>query len=427
MDIRGVGDGAAMRRLLWLFLTTVLAPSILLGLMALGALGHQQWTAGELALQRVEVQLPHVARDLDAHTAQIDVVVRALAERCPAADCSPPEHVARWSIHLGAAVWEPDLPSLESWARGRVLREPDDPVEVGIADGGAGIALHGPLLGKTLDAHLPLVWSPTASPRIRLITATSMLALVVTGLVFGLGAAAREIAMSQRQIELVGRVSHELRTPLTSIGMFVEALREGRLDAERQAECLDLLSRETERLSRRIEEVLAWARMESGARRYHTTTVSVADVVQRAMDALRTAAMFEEAEGLDVTVDLPAQLPDLEVDPDAVVEALLNLLVNAWRHTEPPRVVRVTATARPRRVGISVSDNGPGISSRDRRRIFEKFYQPESDETRYGATRGTGLGLAIVRAIVRAHGGRVDLAPARDRGSTFTIWLPVAG
>jgi two-component system phosphate regulon sensor histidine kinase PhoR len=254
-----------------------------------------------------------------------------------------------------------------------------------------------------------------------------MLALVVTGLVFGLGAAAREIAMSQRQIELVGRVSHELRTPLTSIGMFVEALREGRLDAERQAECLDLLSRETERLSRRIEEVLAWARMESGARRYHTTTVSVADVVQRAMDALRTAAMFEEAEGLDVTVDLPAQLPDLEVDPDAVVEALLNLLVNAWRHTEPPRVVRVTATARPRRVGISVSDNGPGISSRDRRRIFEKFYQPESDETRYGATRGTGLGLAIVRAIVRAHGGRVDLAPARDRGSTFTIWLPVAG
>lgn len=422
MDIRGVGDGKAMRRLLWLFLTTVLAPSFVLGLMALGALGHRQWTADEIALQKVEVQLPFVAEEIDGRTTALDAAVRALALACPAATCPPPTGAASWSPD---GSWQVDREAMLAWARTRFVRAADDPVELALSDEIGGAALHGALEGSYLVARLPEDLRATANPWLRIATAMSMLALVVIGLVFGLGAAAREIAMSQRQIELLGRVSHELRTPLTSIHMFVEALREGHLDAEREKECLDLLSGETDRLSRRIQEVLHWARMEAGARRYRPEPAAVDAVVREAIDAFRAQALFEDAQDLELSVQVPDGLPDLLVDRDAIVEAVINLLVNAWRHTEAPRRVVISAVARPYRVGLSVTDNGPGIARSDRRRIFEKFYQSEEDDQRHGTTRGLGLGLAIVRAIVRGHQGRIELTSRPGEGSTFTLWLPI--
>ena len=255
-----------------------------------------------------------------------------------------------------------------------------------------------------------------------------LLGLVVVGVFVTLGSATREIRLSRLQTDFVSSVSHELRTPLTSIRMFVETLQSGRLDDDpgKVEECLSLLSLETERLSRMIERVLDWARMEAGRRIYDLEPVSVDELADDALTALRTQHLLQDAE--QVAVDLP-DLPAVQVDRDAIVEALLNLLQNAVKYTPEPRDIRLSARRKGSWVGLEVADNGPGIAPRDQRRIFEKFYQADallSSPTQKGADRGSGLGLSIVRAVARAHGGRVELASEIGRGSRFTLWLPVA-
>ena len=223
-------------------------------------------------------------------------------------------------------------------------------------------------------------------------------------------------------------MSHELRTPLTSIRLFVETLQSGRLqDPDRVAECLDLLAQETDRLSRMIERVLDWGRMEAGRRVYDFEAVPASDPVDLALAALRSQnLMSDEA----IRVQIGTDLPLLWADRDAIAEALLNLLQNALKYTPKPRHIELKATAAGRGVVIEVADNGPGIPKGEWSRIFEKFYQGDlrlSSPLQGRVDRGSGLGLSIVRAVVRAHGGRVDLESELGSGSRFRVWLPAAG
>ena len=142
---------------------------------------------------------------------------------------------------------------------------------------------------------------------------------------------------------------------------------------------------------------------------------------------------------IDVHFEPAAPLPDLTgstvvvIDvlraTSSIVEALVNLLQNAVKYCPPPRHVVLSAEVRGGRVGLTVLDDGPGIPERDRKRIFEKFYQADvrlSAPTQSGANRGSGLGLSIVNAVVRGHGGKVELESDLGRGSRFTMWLPLA-
>lgn len=423
MEIRGIGDTHGFRRLLWLFGTTIVAPAALLGIMSLGAAGHREWTAAELQAREVEVQLPLVAQLLQARTEALNTEVRRLTETCPAGDCRPPDGVASW---FADGSWQADLDALSEWATLHLSSDSGTVrlVVITETDREDAVALAGQLAGRYLAPDPPSDQIEQAREPMRVAAAISLMAILLMGVVAGLRSAAREMRMSRRQTELVSRVSHELRTPMTSIRMFVDLLGSARLDPDRTKECLELLSQETERLSRRIEDVLLWARMESGARRYHHQEVAAEALAQEALEALQSQYVHEEAPP-KVEFDLPVDLPALRVDRDAVVEALLNLLVNAIRHTAEPRHIVVGGRTDGRRVGLSVADNGPGIGRRDRRRIFEKFYRAD-DEEEASLTRGTGLGLAIVRSIARAHGGRVELDSDTGRGSRFTLWLPTA-
>ena len=250
-----------------------------------------------------------------------------------------------------------------------------------------------------------------------------LVATVVAGVVVTLRSTLREIRLSRLQTDFVSRVSHELRTPLTSVRMFVDTLQSGRLkDPERVEECLDLLAQETDRLSRRIERVLGWARMEAGRRIYEWESASAAELVEEALAAFRSHHVLDPSDlGMEVLVS--GALPVLKVDRDAIVEALLNLLTNAFKYTSSPRRIVVSAEHRGNRVGVSVTDNGPGVGRRDRKRIFEKFYQVDPLLSK---PTGSGLGLSIVRAVVQAHGGWVELESELGQGSKFTLWLPVA-
>jgi two-component system phosphate regulon sensor histidine kinase PhoR len=415
VSAKGIGDRSGTRTLWWLFGTTVVAPAMLLGMMALGAFGYQQWSVVDVAEHDLALQLPGIGRALEWE-----------------ARCGGP---APWEACTDAPVLdEAAVRQLEALAQSMLLPEFAQTVSLSLvpvtsppgANTPSRTPLPGVLRGYDLVATVPSNWQNPADGA-QFALAAALMLLVVGGGVSGVVLAAREIRVSERQTELLGRLSHELRTPLTSIRLFVDALATGRLPPEATAEATDLLSRETERLSRRIEEILSWARMEAGARAYHLLDTRPEDIVREAVDAFRSHHLADDPDDMSVHVHIPDDLPDFPVDRDAAVEALLNLLANVWRHVPAPREVLITAVLGHRELGLVVADNGPGITRRDRTRIFEKFYQGDAaaSRDRPAPERGAGLGLSIVRAILRAHHGRVQLETRVGNGSTFTLWFPL--
>jgi signal transduction histidine kinase len=264
-----------------------------------------------------------------------------------------------------------------------------------------------------------------ASTRNRVVYAV-LLGLFYLTLTFGVvytgRALYREAKLSRMKTDFVSLVSHELRTPLTSIRMFIETLALGRLkDAAQTQEVLQLLTRETERLSELIERVLDWARIESGRKEYQREPVRVEELVETAVAAFRAQRLEG---GMDLKVEVAEGLPQIEADKHAVSGALLNLLQNAYKYSGQDKRIRLSARAERKWVCLSVEDNGVGIAKKDRKRIFERFYRVDNLLTR--KTEGSGLGLAITKRIIEAHGGHIKVDSAVGKGSRFTLQLPVS-
>ena len=256
----------------------------------------------------------------------------------------------------------------------------------------------------------------------------SLAATFIAGITATVVYVRRGTSLAKLQAQFVQKVSHDLRTPLTSIKMFVETLQEGRLtDKEKVDECLDVLSRETDRLTAMVERLLEWARMEAGKRVYETERVTVARVVDAAMQGLESQVKLS---GLEKTTHLHREvaddLPLVDVDPEAFSDALLNVMSNALRYTPADRKeITVRAAKRDKEILITISDNGPGIPHHEQSRIFEKFYRVV--DPALPDVEGTGLGLAMVHHIVRAHRGRITVQSDVGKGAAFHIFLPAAG
>ena len=250
----------------------------------------------------------------------------------------------------------------------------------------------------------------------------ALVATTVAGSVATLVVVQREARVARLQTDFVNKVSHDLRTPLTSIRMFVETLQLGRLaDPVRQAEALEIISEETARLSALINRLLDWARMESGKRSYRFERQALEPILEGALQAF-------EPQRLSVPTELRRTfapgLPPVMADREALTEALLNLLNNAFKYTGPEKVITVSAARTGPVVSIAIADNGPGITAPDQKRIFDKFYRARDPLER--TIEGSGLGLAMVKHIVTAHGGKVSVASDVGQGATFTITLPAA-
>ena len=233
----------------------------------------------------------------------------------------------------------------------------------------------------------------------------------------------RQMRLTRLKNDLIATVSHELKTPLASMRVLVDTLREGRCaDAKQAGEYFDLIAKENERLSRLIDNFLTFSRMERNKRAFEFESVDVAGAVRAAVAAVRDRFSPPDAR---LDVDLPADLPRIRADRDALVTVLLNLLDNAWKYSGDGKAVKVRAFAADGSVFIEVSDNGVGMSRRAMSRIFDKFYQV--DQTLSRKAGGCGLGLSIVKFILDAHGGSIDVKSQVRQGSTFTVRLPAQG
>jgi len=250
--------------------------------------------------------------------------------------------------------------------------------------------------------------------------AIGLVGMFVTGAVLSLFFLRREAKLSQLQLDFVSKVSHELRTPLTSIRMFVEMLQQEGHDPEETKICLDVLQKETLRLSDRIERLLDWGRMEAGRKVYELQPVTPSHIVEEAMKQFEAIHM---GVALNVTVDVAPDLPEVAADMHAMTDALVNILSNAVKYAGKTANIRLHARRGSRGVRFSVVDDGPGIPTGEHRRVFQKFYRANDLLSR--EVEGSGLGLAIVRHVALGHGGRVELVSDVGQGAAFTIVLPL--
>lgn len=232
----------------------------------------------------------------------------------------------------------------------------------------------------------------------------------------------RDRRLAALQIDFVSKVSHELKTPLTSIRMFVETLERGKVkDPEKVHQCLQVIAKETERLSTLIGRLLSWGAMEAGAFKVELVPVDPGAIVRAAIDVFEPQVLRASAK---LEVQIPEQLPLIRADENALADALLNLLTNALRYGGDEKRIEITARVRAEdAVEIAVRDWGVGIELKHQRRIFDRFYR--ADERYSRAVGGTGLGLSIARHIVAAHGGTIEVRSKLGEGSTFTMVLPV--
>lgn len=225
--------------------------------------------------------------------------------------------------------------------------------------------------------------------------------------------------LEQLRRKMVGDVAHELRTPLTNIRGYLEAARDGLVTPD--TALVDNLYEEVMLLNRLVDDLQELALVEAGQLPLECRPVDVGEVARLATEAIRPQA---EARGLELSLDLPSNLPPVAADPHRIGQVLRNLLNNALEFTPDGGQVTLTARLDGTWVCLEVGDNGPGIAPEQLPFVFERFYR--ADPSRARATGGAGLGLAIVKQLVEAHGGRVWVKSTPGTGAWFGFTLPVA-
>jgi len=268
---------------------------------------------------------------------------------------------------------------------------------------------------------IPEIVSASTRPQMALMV---VLAVAMSlGVFLVAGAAAREVRVAELKSNFVASVSHDLKTPLALIQLFAETLELGRVRTpERAQEYYGIINGEAKKLTRLIENILDFSRMEAGLRPYRMEPADLGEVVTRVLSRMET--QFSQGHFV-VQTDIALSLPRVLADEGATEQAIENLLANAIKYSGEARRIEVRAERHGGHVEISVTDHGIGISRREQSRIFRKFYRVQRELG--GGPQGTGLGLAIVDHTMRGHGGFVRVSSEPQQGSTFTLHFPIPG
>jgi len=247
--------------------------------------------------------------------------------------------------------------------------------------------------------------------------------LMSIGVFLVIRAAAREVRLAELKSNFVASVSHDLKTPLALIQLFAETLELGRVrNPDRAHEYYRIINLEARKLTRLIENILDFSRMEAGLRPYTRQPEDIGAIVDRVVDMM--APQFTQGK-FSVQVHRDDPLPAVMADVLAVERAVENLLTNALKYSGDAKQIDIAVVAADQQVQVRISDHGIGIPRQELRRIFRKFYRVQQELG--GGPQGTGLGLAIVEHTMRGHGGSVTVDSTPGVGSQFTLHFPIDG
>ena len=281
----------------------------------------------------------------------------------------------------------------------------------------------------------PLPWKLLAShPEIKVLERSArkeiffygfLLAVIVSLMLFGAVMIARDISReaetNRLKTEFVNNISHELKTPLTLIRLYGETLqrKENLTNAEKK-DCYEIITKESERLSHLINNVLDFSRLEMDRKEFDLKKGRLQDVIT---DTLESYRYHLEKKGFVIHSDIASDLPEINFDGEAIASVFINLLSNAMKFSSGEKKVTVTLFRDAGDAVLQVADKGIGISKKEISKIFERFYQSENKDA--PEARGSGLGLTLVKHIVEAHGGTIEVESEVGKGSAFTVRIPL--
>jgi signal transduction histidine kinase len=233
----------------------------------------------------------------------------------------------------------------------------------------------------------------------------------------------REAETTRLKTEFVHNISHELKTPLTLIRLYGETLqRKENLTEEQRRESYEIITKESERLSHLINNVLDFSRIDMGRKEFTFTKGPLSRIVQQTLGSYQ---YHLEKKGFTLHADIAPDLPEMDFDREAVASALINLLSNAMKFSPDRKDVTVRLFRRGGLAVLQVADKGIGISQQDLAGIFKRFYRAKNSLV--SETRGSGLGLTLVKHMAEAHGGAVEVESEPGKGTVFSVILPISG
>jgi signal transduction histidine kinase/tetratricopeptide (TPR) repeat protein len=252
---------------------------------------------------------------------------------------------------------------------------------------------------------------------------TFIVALMLMGAFLIVRDISRESETTRLKTEFVHNISHELKTPLTLIRLYGETLqRKEDLKKDEKKEAYQIITKESERLSHLINNVLDFSRIEMGRKEFDFKKGSLAQIVR---DTLESYRYHLERKGFSVQNEIASELPEMNFDGEAVASVLVNLLSNAMKFSPNIKEVTVKLFKDNGNAVLQVADKGIGISPKDISRIFNRFYRVKNETV--SEAGGSGLGLTLVKHIAEAHGGRIKVESEPGKGSVFSVIFSLSG
>jgi signal transduction histidine kinase len=230
----------------------------------------------------------------------------------------------------------------------------------------------------------------------------------------------KEMELAKIKSDFVSNVSHELRTPLALISMFAETLEMGRAATEeKKQEYYSIISKESTRLSRIVNKILSFSKIEAGKREYRFAKVNLNILVEEIFNSYQ---FHLQKNGFKFSFSPGDSIPVIQADSEAISEAVINLIDNAIKYSTDKKEITITTGKEQNSIFIEIKDKGVGISEENQKKIFEKFYRV-SDGLVHN-TKGTGLGLTLVKHIVESHHGKIKVKSKLNEGSSFILSFP---
>ena len=224
---------------------------------------------------------------------------------------------------------------------------------------------------------------------------------------------------SKTREEVLAIVSHDLKNPVSTISLIGHFLRQfERLDSNKLSEVSDKIQRSVDKMQSLIADLLDFSRMQSGTLSVETHASNLRELIVPVVDSMRVLA---DAKQQTLSIDLPANLREVSVDPHRISQVISNLLGNAIKFTPQTGTIRISARQQDKGVVVSVVDTGPGIPQEHLPKIFDWFWQAMGTKQ-----AGSGLGLSIAKGIIDAHGGTIWAESELGKGSSFSFTLPMA-